>query len=151
MTRTLNGADLAHQVRERLPDAVQESSDTAVWINPESILEVARFLKDEPGLKFNYLNSITGVDYIDHFQVVYLLTSLEYNHSAVLKVSMYGREEPMVPSVVDVWKGADFQEREVWDLMGIRFAGHPNLKRIMLWDGFPGHPLRKDFQDTRGA
>ena len=58
---------------------------------------------------------------------------------------LYGREEPELPSVISVWRGADLQEREVWDLMGIRFEGHPNMKRIMLWERFPGHPHRKDF------
>ena len=67
------------------------------------------------------------------------------NHSAILKTRRYGREEPSVDSVTSIWIGADLQEREIWDLMGIRFEGHPNLKRILLWENFPGHPLRKDF------
>ena len=68
-----------------------------------------------------------------------------HNQSAILKAKLYGREDLALPSVVSVWQGADLQEREVWDLMGIAFTGHPNLKRVMLWEGFPGHPLRKDF------
>ena len=63
----------------------------------------------------------------------------------ILKTKVFERDEPTVPSVSDIWKGADLQEREVYDLMGVRFEGHPNLKRIMLWEGFDGHPLRKDF------
>ena len=62
-----------------------------------------------------------------------------------MRSRIYGREEPTAPSVVGVWQGADFQEREIWDLMGVHFTGHPNMKRIMLWEGFAGHPLRKDF------
>ena len=151
MTRAVNGSDLAQAIRDRFPNAVEQWSCDAVWVRVEDILEVCWFLKDEPGFKFNYLNAISAVDYVDHFQMVYQLTSFDYNHSAVLKSDIEGREDLTVPSVITVWRGADFQEREVWDLMGIRFEGHPNHKRIMLWEGFPGHPLRKDFQDTRGA
>ena len=99
-------------------------------------------------MEFNFLNAVSAVDYIEHFEVLYHLTSFEHNHSAVVKTRVYGRENPSVPSVVEVWPGADFQEREVWDLMGVAFEGHPNLKRIMLWEGFPGHPLRRDFEDV---
>jgi len=63
----------------------------------------------------------------------------------VIKTRLSGREEPAISSVTDIWQGADLQEREVWDLMGIRFEGHPNMKRVLLWEGFPGHPLRRDF------
>lgn len=151
MTRAVTGSDLAQAIRGRFPDAVDQWSGDVVWVKVDDILGVSSFLKDEPGFKFNYLNSITAVDYVDHFQMVYQLTSFEYNQSAVIKSNIQGREDLTVPSVITVWRGADFQEREVWDLMGIRFEGHPNHKRLMLWEGFPGHPLRKDFQDTRGA
>ena len=148
MTRVLGGDELATHLRQRYPDVVERWGDSALWVRPESIVEVAEFLKEEPGLELNYLNSISAVDYIEYFEVVYHLTSFKHNHGAVIKARVYGREELTVPSVVGVWPGADFQEREIWDLMGIRFSEHPNLKRIMLWEGFPGHPLRRDFQDT---
>ena len=99
------------------------------------------------GLLFDYLVSISAVDYIDHFEVVYHLVSMGHNHSLVLKARCPGREEPEVPSVVNLWQGADLQEREVYDLMGVAFGGHYNLKRIMLWEGFPGHPHRKDYME----
>ena len=70
---------------------------------------------------------------------------MRLNQSAILKTRIFGRKEPVIDSVVEIWKGADLQEREIWDLMGIRFEGHPNLKRVLLWEGFPGLPLRKDF------
>ena len=107
---------------------------------------MARFLKEAPGLEFDYLNSITAVDYPEHFEVVYYLASIANNHSIVLKTRCPDREAPQVPSVVSLWQGADLQEREVYDLMGIAFDGHPNLKRILLWQGFAGHPLRKDYE-----
>jgi len=118
---------------------------TDVWIKPDAVLKVCRQLHDIPDLAFDFLNSITGVDYVDHFEMVYHLTSLRHNQAVVLKARCYGRDNPTVPSVVEVWQGADLQEREVYDLMGIVFQGHPSLKRIMLWEGFPGHPLRKDY------
>jgi len=103
-------------------------------------------LKSRSEFKFDLLSSLTAVDYIDHFEVVYHLTSLPMNSSVVLKARVgFGRTEAEISSVVPIWRGADYQEREVWDLMGIRFDGHPNHKRIMLWEGFPGHPLRKDY------
>ncbi len=93
------------------------------------------------------MSSITAVDYIDHFEVVYHLKSLITLSKATIKTKIgFDREnQPEIDSVYTLWKGADFQEREVFDLMGIYFNNHPNLKRILLWDGFPGHPLRKDF------
>jgi NADH-quinone oxidoreductase subunit C len=114
-------------------------------VNKESLFAVASYLKTTPGLDFDYLTSITAVDYPDYFEVVYQLTSLQHKHSLVVKTRCYGRDNPTLPSVVSLWRGADFQEREIYDLMGISFDGHPNLKRIFLWEGFQGHPLRKDY------
>jgi NADH:ubiquinone oxidoreductase subunit C len=91
------------------------------------------------------LTAISAVDYVEYFELVYHLLSMRRNHKLVVKSRVFGREDLSAPSVIDVWQGADLQEREIWDLMGIRFEGHPNMKRILLWEGFPGHPLRKDF------
>ena len=92
------------------------------------------------------LNSITSVDFIDHFSVVYRLTSIAKNISAVIKIKCgEGRKDPAVNSVTPIWRGAELQEREIYDLMGIHFEGHPNLKRLLLWENFEGHPLRKDY------
>ena len=145
MTVHLSGSEVAGQITGNFPEAVSEASDQAVVVKSEALLEVAEHLKKSPGLDFNFLNSITAVDYYDYFEVVYQLTSLKYNHGLVLKVRCYDRENPTLPSVVGIWRGADFQEREIFDLFGIGFEGHPNLRRIVLWEGFEGHPLRKDF------
>ena len=145
MTKALPGETIARRIDESFPGVVMGHSQTDVWITLESLVQVARFLKETPDLDFAYLNSISAVDYIEYFEVVYHLVSLRHNHTIVLKTDCQGREEPAVPSVVSVWQGADLQEREIWDLMGVGFDGHPNLKRILLWEGFPGHPLRKDF------
>ena len=124
---------------------MEAPANGAHWVKAPRVAEVAGFLKSDEGLDFNFLNSISAVDYIDHFQVVYHLTSLNKQHTAIVKTRPNGRDELSLPSVYHLWRGADFQEREIWDLMGIRFDGHPNLKRIMLWEGFEGHPLRKDY------
>ena len=145
MTVAISGKEIASQIEEKFPDSVVESSEGSLVVKADSLLPVLTFLKDNDTLKFDYLNYITAVDYFSYFEVVYQLTSLEHNHTVVLKTRCYGRENPVVPSVTGLWQGADFQEREIYDLMGISFEGHPNLKRIFLWEGFPGHPLRKDY------
>ncbi len=145
MTIALSGKEIAGKIEEKFPSSVVESSADNLVVKGDSLIEVARFLKDTEGLDFNFLNFITAVDYYDHLEVVYLLSSLKHNHSLVVKTRCYDRENPSLPSAVGLWQGADFQEREIYDLFGIRFEGHPNLKRIFLWEGFEGHPLRKDF------
>lgn len=145
MTRKFSVNKLAETISQHFPQAVAQTTGTSVYLQPDVLRDVASFLKETPGLEFSYLVSVTGVDYVDYFELVYHLVSISHNHSAVIKVRVCSREDPIVPSVVPVWKGADLQEREVYDLMGIHFEGHPNLKRILLWDEFSGHPLRKDF------
>lgn len=145
MTTALSGNKIAKQIEKKFPEAIIESEADSLLVNADSLLEVAAYLKSAPGLDFDYLSAITAVDYYDYFEVVYQLISLEPNHSLVIKVRCYNRENPTLPSVVSLWRGADFQEREIYDLLGISFEGHPNLRRIVLWEGFEGHPLRKDF------
>lgn len=145
MTQALSGTEVASQLEDKLPGSIVESNQNVLVVNSDFLLAVAAFLKDTPDLDFDFLNYITAIDYYDHFEVVYQLTSLGHNHSIVVKTRCYDRENPILPSLVSLWRGADFQEREIYDLMGIRFEGHPNMKRIFLWEGFQGHPLRKDY------
>ncbi|MBM3933753.1 MAG: NADH-quinone oxidoreductase subunit C [SAR202 cluster bacterium] len=145
MARELPGAAVAERIKQEHPAAVVDWSATDVWVKPDAVHAVASFLKTDQEMDFNYLVAVSAVDYVEYFEMVYHLRSLRKNHNAVLKTRLYGRNRPAVASVMDVWKGADLQEREVWDLMGIHFDGHPNMKRILLWEGFEGHPLRKDF------
>jgi NADH-quinone oxidoreductase subunit C len=145
MTTVLAGDVIARRLENATPGAVESWSSSDVWVKPEALLEVCRFLKEDPALRFDYLVSVSAVDYIEYFEMVYHLLSMSNNHSMVLKARCWGREDLSVPSVTSLWQGADFQEREVYDLMGISFNGHYNLKRIMLWEGFPGHPQRKDY------
>jgi NADH-quinone oxidoreductase subunit C len=146
MTTVWSGKALAEAIEAFAPGSVESSAGSDVWLKPDSISTVFTGLKIRSEFKFDLLSSLTAVDYIHYFEVVYHLTSLPMNASAVLKSRVgHGRTEPSIASVVPIWRGADYQEREVWDLMGIRFDGHPNHKRIMLWEGYPGHPLRKDY------
>ncbi len=145
MTTALSGSEVARQIEEHFPDAISESTDYCVVVRVDSLFAVAEYIKNSPELDCDYLSNLTAVDYFDYFEIIYQLTSLKSNHSLVLKTRCYDRDKPAVPSVVSLWRGADYQEREAYDLMGITFSGHPNLKRIVLWDGFDGHPLRKDY------
>ncbi len=144
MTRALQSAEVVERLQGVAAEAVSVAAEGEVRVAPESLVTVCRFLKEEPEFAMDYLSSITGVDYLDSFEVVYHLTSLTHNHSLVLKTTLHGRDDISAPSLTEVWEAADLQEREVWDLMGVRFTGHPNLKRVLTWEGFPGHPLRKD-------
>jgi NADH-quinone oxidoreductase subunit C len=145
MTIPLAAKDILSKLADKFPGRLEEAGKDSLLVKTDSLLAVAAYLKNTDGFEFDYLNFITAVDYYSYFEVVYHLTSLKHNHSIFLKVRCYDRANPSVPSVVSLWQGADFQEREIFDFFGIKFAGHPDLKRIFLWDGFPGYPLRKDF------
>jgi len=145
MTRALPAEKVASRIGKAFSSTVVRHEVNDVWVEPSSVLKVSKFLRDDPELDFGFLNAISAVDYVEYFELVYHLVSLRLNHSVVMKSCVFGREEPSIPSVVEIWQGANLQEREIWDLMGIRFDGHPNMKRVLLWEGFPGHPLRKDY------
>ena len=145
MTLALSGGELAIKLGPQFHKSIIKSNRDSLLINSESLFNLTSFLKTAPGLEFDFLSNITAVDYCDYFEVVYQLTSVKHNHSLVLKTRCYDRDNPVLPSLVSLWRGADFQEREIYDLMGIKFEGHPNLKRIVLWEGFQGQPLRRDY------
>ncbi|MFZ5475565.1 MAG: NADH-quinone oxidoreductase subunit C [Myxococcota bacterium] len=125
----------------------------AVTVAPETLREVLTFLRDDPELAFDFLSDVGGVDYLTHpdaeerawrFEVAYQMYSIQKNHRFRVKVAV--RDESVeVPSVWDLWAIANWEEREVFDMFGIRFTGHPNLRRILNHDEFVGHPLRKDY------
>jgi NADH-quinone oxidoreductase subunit C len=145
MTTVVKGSDLAEVLGRRFLHSVTDSDASSVWVTPESVLEVCRFLHDDSAQRYDLLSSLTAVDYVEFFDVVYHLTSISRNASAVLKARVYGREAPSLASVTGVWLGAELQEREVFDLLGVSFHDHPNLKRMLTWEGFQGHPLRRDY------
>jgi NADH-quinone oxidoreductase subunit C len=151
MTKLLSGPEVAARLAERFPSLTFETKTDSVIVPANELQPIATFLSDDPQLDFKYLISVTAVDRLEYFEVVYHLQSLSKNHLAVLMVVATDHDAPEVPSVVPVWQGAHLQEREVYDLMGIRFEGHPDMRRVFLWDGFPGHPLRKDFLHLPGG
>jgi len=138
-------------LKENFPDAVLDKllplGDATAIIRPDSLAQVVEFLKCDPRLLFDVLIDITAVDYVDRiprFDVVYHLLSLPFNRRLRLKVGLEDGSSSLA-SLTPWWGSADWLEREVWDMFGIRFVGHPNLKRILMYEGFDGHPLRKDY------
>ena len=131
-----------------IQDSVVELGDVIVAVSPENLPKFLTTCKKSASLAFNLLSDITAVDWMDlrddRFEVVYQLMSLAKLWRLTVKVAV-SESNPEVPSIVSLWAGANFLEREVWDMFGIRFVGHPDLRRILMYDEFIGHPLRKDY------
>ena len=151
----MNGAQILARLEEKLPGAVQEThqrlGDATAIIDPARVGDVMRCLRDEAGLDFEMLTDLTGVDYPERtprFEVVYHLYSVKHNHRVRIRAGV--AEEPCeIDTCCDVWPAANWLEREVWDLYGIHFRGHPDLRRLLLYEEFEGHPLRKDYPKER--
>lgn len=149
-TTKLDMNTVASHLKEQFPDAIQDDSRkgyTGIVVDKNRLVEVATAIRDDLG--FDLLSSATAVDYYgieDSMEMVYHAYRTSGGPALVFKAQT-DRNDPVIPSLIDVWPGVDFQEREAWDLYGIRFPGHPNLKRILLWDGFAGHPMRKDWKE----
>ena len=153
-------AEFGARIKDKKTDAI----DPFAVVEPENLLDVCRYLRDDPQLKFDLLNCISGVDYLEldpkkvakagfepHLEVVYHLSSFTHRHRVTLKVMLPRWKDnkagnlPEVPSVTSLWAAADWHEREVYDLCGIWFSGHPDLRRILLSEDWTGFPLRKDY------
>jgi NADH-quinone oxidoreductase subunit C len=140
-------------LKERIPGLVpeaefQENKQFLTFIIPPGKMhDLALKLKAEADLAFDFLFCLTGVDMVKFLEVVYHLESTAHNHQIVLKVRTTDRENGTLDTVCDIWRTAEFHEREVYDLLGIRFANHPDLRRLFLEEGWKGHPLRKDYVD----
>ncbi len=139
-----------NKLREKFSEAILEvktfRDETTVLIAKKDLLRVCQFLASDPDLQFNLLTDLCGVDHLPEtprFEIVYHLCSLKNNQRLRIKTRV--EEGEPVPSVESVWKVANWYEREVYDLFGIPFENHPDLRRILLWDGYQGHPLRKDY------
>lgn len=146
-------AQIVAKLRDRFPQAVKNErcfrGQLSVWIDKDVVVEALRFLRTDADLLFDFLSDITAVDRWENrepgeprFEVVYNVYSLLYNRRLLLKA--WADDGQTIPSATAVWPGANFMEREIYDLMGVVFAGHPNLDRILTPDGWLGHPLRKD-------
>jgi NADH-quinone oxidoreductase subunit C len=150
VTVTLPGPHVADRIRGALPNAVRDVAQAYVTLEPSRAYDAMAFVRDDPELDGKFLVQLCSVDMITRIDVVYHFSSLAQNHMFELKVPA-DHEHPEVPSIAPLWIGAWLQEREVYDLMGVRFEGHPRLTRLFLWDAFPGHPLRKDFMSLPGG
>ena len=147
----MNASVTLNRLSERFPGSIVEThsyrgDDTAV-VKREDILDICTFLRDDEALLYNFMMDLTAVDYLGkepRFEVVYHLYSLKFNKRVRIKARV-SESDCSIDSVVPVWIGADWFEREVFDLYGITFKGHPELRRILLYEGFQGHPLRKDY------
>jgi len=144
-------ATVVDRVKQKFSEAVLEVSafrgETTLQIRPGDLLPLCRFLREDPELAFDFLIDLCGVDYLPReprFQVVYHLCSTRTRLRLRLKVSLPGTD-PKIASVFSVWKSADWMEREAFDMYGITFAGHPDLRRILLTPEWQGYPLRKDY------
>ena len=118
-----------------------------ITVQPEHLHQLMLKLKTNDGTYFDYLFCLSGVDWEPELGVVYHLESTKHRHIVVVKVKTSDRENPTLDSVCDIWKTAEFHEREVFDFFGIKFNNHPNLKRLFLTDEWEGFPLRKDYVD----
>ena len=156
----MSGAQILQRLRDRFGGAVVDTQeyrgDTSAVVERAAVLDILRFCRDEPALTFDVLMDLTAADYLKYpgredgprFEVVYLLHSLSHNHRIRLKVRV-DEDEAVVPSAVDLWPIANWLEREVWDMFGVRFSGHPDLRRLLMYEEFVGHPLRKDYPINR--
>ena len=136
------------KAKERFAGKVLEVSDAKLdpWmvVEPAAIVEVCGFLKDDPETAMDCLSNQSGVDYKDRIEVVYHLFSYRHRHTAILKVKL-PRDNPSVPTLEGLWKSANWMEREIFDLLGVNFEGHSDLRRLLMPEDWPGYPLRKDF------
>ncbi|MDX1416108.1 MAG: NADH-quinone oxidoreductase subunit D [Candidatus Promineifilaceae bacterium] len=143
-------SEALENLKNRFPEGVSDDPREGyegVLVAAENVVEVGQALRDELG--FNFLSSVTGVDLIadNKLEVVYHVYSIEKGGGPVVLKVQVDRDDPSVPTLVPVWPGADFQEREAFDMVGVKFEGHPDLRRILTWDGFEGYPLRKDWKE----
>ena len=114
--------------------------------NPADLVKVARFLKDSSEFRLDYLSSVTGADYLEYLESVYHFYSMERRSGGIVLRVRADRNNPKIPSLVPVYRGAEYQEREAYDMFGIVYENHPDLRRIFMWEGFDGYPMRKDYQ-----
>ena len=148
----MSDTDIIDNVKSKFSDLVIDShsfrGDQTVTIKNEFTLEFFQYLRDDPELSFDFLMDLTAVDYLNkksqRFEVVYHLYSVKYNTRFRVKIPV-DEKDCSVVSITPLWRTVNWYEREVWDMYGIKFKDHPNLSRILMYEGFKGHPLRKDY------
>jgi len=151
MTQEELWAELAGQFGDAVAPLSETKGDRFVVVRGEKLVEICQFLKSTAGLELDTCQDITAIDWPARkvIEVVYHLFSLKHRHGLVLKVET-DRERPAVVTVEGVWKAANWLEREIYDLFGVSFTGHSDLRRILMPDDWVGHPLRKDYQEAGG-
>ena len=144
----MNKEEMKLRLGEMLPSAAFEEGGEwmTVIIDPAAWGGLARELRSDTGLDFDYLFCVTAIDWKTHFMMVYHLTSTVHRHTLVIKAKL-DREHPVIRTVADIWRTAEFHEREAFDLMGVEFTDHPDLRRLFMTDDWVGWPLRKDYED----
>ena len=144
----MNNEELKLKITELIPSAVVEQGGEWVtaFVDAKSWKDIASQLRSDEALSFDYLFCLTCVDWKTHFTMVYHLTSTNHRHTLVLK-SKLDRNNPEIETVSELWRTAEFHEREVYDLFGVKFRNHPDLRRLLLTDDWEGWPLRKDYED----
>ena len=149
----MTAAEMAKAIGARFSD-VHEIPKSATQVRgdelylsvpPARLREICEFLRSDASFDCDYLSFLTAIDWKTYFEAVYYLVSNTHRHKVVLKVRLEPHDSAKAPSVISIWPAADWQERELFDLMGIHFEGHPNLRRLLLPDDWEGHPLRKDY------
>ncbi len=148
----LNPKDIAEKVKEKFPEQVVDVAEfrdqVSIIVKKDQIVPILKYLHDDPLLSLDHLQDLTAVDYLKkkdvRFEVVYNLYSMRYRHQIRIRAQV-AENDPKIGSVVPIWAGADWHERECYDMFGIVFNGHPDLRRILLPEDWEGHPLRKDY------
>jgi len=156
MTGSAIVTDLQERFARAIVDTHDQHGDHTIVVSRDALVPLLRHCKDAPALAFDVLTDLTAVDYLKYpgredgprFEVVYHLHSLRHNHRLRVKVRVE-EDDAVVPTAVDLWPIANWLEREVWDMFGVRFEGHPDLRRLLLYEEFVGHPLRKDYPINR--
>ena len=141
----MNPMEVKSKLEAQFPGIQIQIVNQGLVIKPEDLLRAAKFLKESDEFKMNYLSLITAVDYLEFLESVYHLYSIDKRTGPLVLKVRVPRGSPKVPSLVAIYRGAEFQEREAYDMMGIVYEGHPDLRRIFMWEGFEGFPLRKDY------
>jgi len=156
----MNGTEILARLQERFGSAIHathaDHGDHTLLVDLGALPDVLRFCRDDAALGFDMLMDLTAVDYLTYpgredsprFEVVYHLYSVPHNHRVRIKAGV-DEDAPIVPTAVGLWPIANWFEREVWDMFGLRFAEHPDLRRLLLYEQFEGHPLRKDYPVSR--
>ena len=147
MEKNMNIDEVQSKIETNLPGVrLKKVRESLLVENPEDLPKVARYLKESPDFKLDYLSSVTGADYLTYLESVYHLYSMERKIGpVVLRVRAQDRQNPRIPSLVSIYRSAEFQEREAYDMYGIVYENHPDLRRIFMWEGFEGFPMRKDY------